>query len=127
MPPDPNHAPSVLTGIVQAVNARGLKLGGRWFNYSRFSPVARPEVGQTVRLELDGTFIRVLEHDPETGAVPAQDPDTQEATGPSRERVITRLACLKAAAAFLAPRLTSEEGELVVLAEVLEDWVLRAP
>lgn len=41
-----------VTGEVEATNEKGCKVDGRWFNYSQFRDVPRPEVGQTVSLEV---------------------------------------------------------------------------
>jgi hypothetical protein len=49
------------TAEVEATNERGIKLAGRWFNFSQFHQVPRPEVGQLVRVTLQkGRFISGL-------------------------------------------------------------------
>jgi hypothetical protein len=54
------------TAEVEATNERGIKLAGRWFNFSQYHQVPRPEVGQLVRVTLQkGRFIsglKVLTH-----------------------------------------------------------------
>ena len=47
MHPNPEQAQTQFSGIVQVVNARGLKLGGRWFDYARSS--AGPHVSSLER------------------------------------------------------------------------------
>jgi hypothetical protein len=44
--------PEVLRGVVEATNERGIKLGGRWLNYSQFRQVPHPEAGQEVEVEV---------------------------------------------------------------------------
>jgi hypothetical protein len=46
------HPTQTVTGEVEATNEKGCKVDGRWFNYSQFRDVRRPEVGQTVALEV---------------------------------------------------------------------------
>jgi hypothetical protein len=45
-------APEVLRGVVEATNERGIKLGGRWLNYSQFRQVPHPDTGQEVEVEV---------------------------------------------------------------------------
>jgi hypothetical protein len=42
-------------GLVEAVNATGLKIGGAWVNVSRFHPVTLPESGAHVRMKVRAT------------------------------------------------------------------------
>jgi hypothetical protein len=44
--------PEVLRGVVEATNERGIKLGGRWLNYSQFRQVPHAEAGQEVEVEV---------------------------------------------------------------------------
>lgn len=41
-----------ITGPVEAANDKGIKVDGRWLNYSQFHQVDRPEVGQVVELDV---------------------------------------------------------------------------
>lgn len=50
----------VVRGVVEATNDTGLRMDGRWYNYSRFAAVPRPEVGQAVELALKGRFVTGL-------------------------------------------------------------------
>lgn len=79
----PRPAPSleVITGEVAAVNDYGINVLDRWFNFSKFVPVERPEEGQYVRLEIkSGKWISRLdilsggELDEAEGALPFPDP-----------------------------------------------------
>src|SRR6266487_4238547 len=82
----------IIEGIVEAANDRGIKVGGEWRNASKFHPIDLPDRGARVRLELDNKgFIRTLQV---LDAAPA-------ANSSDRDRVITRLTVLKAAAHFL--------------------------
>ena len=42
----------MLRGVVEATNERGIKLDGRWLNYSQFRQVTRAETGQEVEVEV---------------------------------------------------------------------------
>ena len=44
--------PETLRGVVEATNERGIKLQGRWLNFSRYREVPHPEVGQEVEVEV---------------------------------------------------------------------------
>jgi hypothetical protein len=45
---------TIVTGTVEAVNERGVKLNGAWLNFGKFAEVARPEAGQTVAVTVRG-------------------------------------------------------------------------
>ena len=78
-------------GVVESVNATGLKIAGAWVNVSRFKPVELPEAGAHVRLKVDSKgYIVALEH-----LSQPMPPKTK------RDERITRLAVLKAAAEFV--------------------------
>ncbi len=96
-------------GIVESVNATGLKIGGAWVNLSRFHPVELPESGAHVRIKVDSKgYIVDLEN-----LSPEKTPTVLSA----RDDRITRLAVLKAAANFVG--LMSQTRE-----EVKSDHVL---
>jgi len=123
---------STFTGRVAHVNAKGLKLEGHesWMNVSRFAVgVVIPEKGAAVTVTLDkGGFIRAVA--PADGAeppTPAPLPVAGGSSGPSdKDRTITRLAVLKAAAEFAASRSALKSGEVLKIAESWERWVLRS-
>ena len=49
---------TTLTGVVEHVNERGIKLNGGWLNVSKFHPVALPMRGARVALTVkDGRWI----------------------------------------------------------------------
>src|SRR2546425_12217021 len=95
-------------GTVASANGRGVKLAGQddYFNFSRYAdpPIAAPRRGQRIRIGLDADgYIRELQIlvNTSAGAAPAAE----------RDRTITRLAVLKAAANFLGLMAqTREEG-----------------
>jgi hypothetical protein len=96
-------------GTVEAVNTKGLKIGGAWVNVSQFHPVELPEAGAHVRLDVDSKgYIKTLE---------VLGERTRETAGLSRDDRITRLAVLKAAAEFVGRMGTNRE-------EVRSDHVL---
>lgn len=121
--------PTSITGTVASVNPKGVKLDphGEWFNYSRFAAdLVPPERGQTVTLTMDRQgFIRSVET-AETG--PGATLANRTAPGASsvaRDRTITRLAVLKAAAEFGAARPSLKSGDVLAIAESWERWILR--
>jgi hypothetical protein len=106
-------------GVVEAVNATGLKIGGAWVNVSRYHPLALPESGAHVRLKVDAKgYIVDLEN-----LSPAQTP----ADLSGRDERITRLAVLKAAAEFVGlwgqTREEVKSDHVLVLAERWLRWV----
>jgi hypothetical protein len=110
------------TGVVKAVNDKGIRLEGEleWRNYSKWAEAFDPPTpGQSVAVKLDGKgFVRdvaVLDS-------PTDAPQTHEA---SRETAIIRQTCLKASAAFCASRIDLKSADLFALAERMEKWVLR--
>jgi hypothetical protein len=124
---------SVVVGTVRSVNDRGLKLDGydSWFNVSRFAVgVVLPERGETVACTLDKAgFLRCV--GPADGATPTAPPvrggsDAATAAAPStKDRTITRLACLKAAAEFGAARPNLKSGDVLAIAASWERWITR--
>jgi hypothetical protein len=98
------------TGRVVSVNPKGLKLDGHddWYNVSKFATdVILPERGETVTVVVDGK-----------ARAPRQSPA-------DRERTITRLAVLKAAAEYSASKPESKSGDVLKIAESWEKWILR--
>jgi hypothetical protein len=48
-------------GMVESSNDKGIKVNGRWLNYSQFPQLARQQVGDTVELEVErDRFINAL-------------------------------------------------------------------
>jgi hypothetical protein len=113
---------TTLSGRVEAVNDRGIKLGGDWLNVSRWRPLELPAVGATVTAVVDIkgflTSVTVLEQAPATPAVV------------SRDATITRLAVLKAAAYFCGQRATVDENvrstDVLKIATAWLAWVDQA-
>lgn len=124
---------STFGGVVRSVNEKGLKLEGHdsWLNVSRFAVgVVMPERGQSVSVTVDKAgFIRsvtVLDGPaPIRGGSDARI-DAQGRSAPSeKDRTITRLACLKAAAEFAAGR-DLKSGDVLRIAASWEQWVTRS-
>jgi hypothetical protein len=118
-------APDTITGRVVSVNPKGVKLDGRaeWFNFSKFAPdLVPPMRGETVSLTLDRQgFVRAIEatggpQEPATGRLHA---------GVQKDRTITRLAVLKAAAEFAARMPNASSSDVLKVAEAWEAWVNR--
>jgi hypothetical protein len=112
----------VVEGAVENTNDHGIRVAGEWRNVSKFHPVDLPARGARVRLELDPKgFIKslaVLDAAPTTNLSP---------TSTVRDRTITRLAILKAAANFLGLMSQTHEGvksdHVLVLADKWLAWV----
>lgn len=115
-----------LTGRVVCVNDNGLKFegAGEWCNVSKFATgVVLPAKNETVTVTLDKSgFIRSISG--------ADAPLPRVAGGsdvPStKDRTITRLAVLKAAAEFAASKPESKSTDVLKIAASWEQWVLRA-
>ncbi len=106
----------VVEGIVEASNERGLKVSGEWRNRSKFHPVDLPDRGARVRLALDTKgFIKSLQI---LDAAPS-------ASSATRDRTITRMACLKAAATFAASKCLGGSAEVKSsdVLRIAESWV----
>jgi hypothetical protein len=102
-------------GVVESVNATGLKIGGAWVNVSRFHPVDLPETGAHVRLKIDSKgYIVQLSSSAETPAVVS-----------ARDDRITRLAVLKAAAQFAADRADIRSADVLRIADSWLKWILE--
>ncbi len=142
-----------LRGVVEATNEKGIKIGERWVNYSQFRQVPRPDPGQEVEVELDrGRFINALTVVGGAGGGPALD-EPEELTGDAfeglasdpapalraqraatptatarpadRNTEIRRLALLKAAAEYAAPRPDMAAGDVLAVAILWEAWVIE--
>jgi hypothetical protein len=138
-------------GRVEQTNEKGLKVDGRWFNWSQYSRAStRPQEGDDVELEVArGKFINdahilgsggqgTLELDdedpsadgapaPRTGAVGVRPGPTARAAPPAtpnadRNTEIRRLALIKAAADYAAAR-ALDADEVITLAARWEEWV----
>jgi len=105
-------------GLVEAVNANGLKLGGAWLNVSQFGPkLELPDAGAHVRLSVDSRgYIKTLEVLDQV--IPRGNDQTS-----SRDERITRLAVLKAAARFAADRQDIKSADVLTIADRWLQWV----
>ena len=87
-----------VAGTVESVNPKGIKLNGEWHNISKFAQdVTIPSRGEFATLTLDKSgFVRSVET---SGGGGGSAPTSQPS---QKDRTITRLAVLKAAAEFAA-------------------------
>lgn len=103
-------------GVVESVNATGLKIGGAWVNVSRFHPVTLPDAGARVRLKVDSK-----------GYIVDLDNLSPAPTLTNKDERITRLAVLKAAAEFVGlwgqTRDEVKSEHVLVLADKWLKWV----
>lgn len=105
-------------GVVERTNDTGIFVAGDWRNFSRFKTVERPSRGDHVRLELDPKgFINRVEV-LEAAAARASSPFAGD-----RSQTITRLAVLKAAAAFAASREGVKSADVLAIADRWLEWV----
>jgi len=122
-----NSIEGVVTGRVRSVNEKGLKLEGHddWLNVSRFAVgVVLPERGAAVACTLDKAgFLRSVEVIADLPPTVAGASDAPAALT-TKDRTITRLAVLKAAAEFAASR-DLKSGHVLSIAASWERWVNR--
>jgi len=118
-----------VSGRVVSVNPKGVRLDTHdgWLNFSRFATdLVPPERGQLVTLTLDRQgFVRTVDV-ADAGASPICR-SAPGATTAQRDRTITRLALVKAAAEFAAARPSLKSGDVVKIAASWERWVTREP
>src|ERR671924_75529 len=120
-----------IKGTVEKVNPKGIRVDGRWFNYSKYIEEEIPEVneGDKVKIDVKGDWImrfKLLSRESleENKRENFQMPKLRKET--DRQVVITRLACLNTATEILklyAKPITSKN--LFKVAEELESWVWR--
>jgi hypothetical protein len=110
--------PALVEGVVEARNHTGIRVNGDWRNISKFRPIDLPDVGVRVRLGLDAKgFITTLEV---VEGVPAVAVSTPIGV---RDRTISRLSVLKAAAAFGASRPDLKSADVLRIADAWLAWV----
>jgi hypothetical protein len=120
-----------VSGVVRSVNDKGIKLEGQetWLNVSKFAVgVVLPERGASVTCTLDkGGFLRsVSAADGSAFSLPRVAGGSDAPPSPStRDRTITRLAVLKAAAEFGAARPSLKSGHVLAIAASWERWINR--
>lgn len=109
-----------VSGTVEAVNPKGVKVNGEWMNWSKWAEdPTPPERGQHVTLTLDKAgFVRSVETDG-AATTTAQQPAGQ------KDRIISRLAILKAASEFAASKPEAKSTDVLKIAEAWEAWVYR--
>lgn len=72
-----------ISGQVESVNEKGIKLGGAWYNFSKFNKVLTPRRGDQITLTVEnGKFITEVTFVPPTPQ-PAQTPTAQSAPTPA--------------------------------------------
>jgi hypothetical protein len=111
-----HQQPLTIEGLVEAVNDRGIRVHGDWFNVSQFRPVPLPEQGTMVRLEIrPNGFIKSLE-------VIKNVVESPTASSTARDERITKLAVLKAAASFAAQR-DIKSADVLKICDLWLEWV----
>lgn len=113
--------PMTVEGVVEAVNERGIRIHGDWFNVSQFRPIKLPEQGSMVRLEVQPKgFIKTLE------IIKATPENGTPALLSNKDERIARLAVLKAAAGFGASRPDCKSADVLRIADAWLEWVERS-
>jgi hypothetical protein len=118
-----------VSGVVRSVNDKGLKLDGydSWFNVSKFAVgVVLPERGAMVTCTLDKSgFLRAVALSDGSAPLPVRGASDAPVAPNTRDRTITRLAVLKAAAEFGAARPSLKSGDVLAIAASWERWITR--
>jgi hypothetical protein len=118
----PNGTTTTITATVEAVNERGIKVNGGWLNVSKFHAVALPMRGALVTLEVQGG--RWIQRcDVLDGQDAPSGPERSGQPRVDRDRTITKLAVLKAAAAFAASRAVAKSLDVLTVADNWLHWV----
>jgi hypothetical protein len=111
----------VLTGRVEARNAKGILVAGDWRNVSKFAPMDLPPIGAMVRAAVDSKgfllSLEVLDQEP-------PPPDRRASAELGRHEDLRRLEVLKAAAAFGTSRPDLKSGDVLRIADSWLLWVL---
>lgn len=113
-----------ITGPVQAVNERGVRVAGAWYNVSRYHAVALPLKGAHVALSVKGSWIEALEVQDGPQQAPVA-PEAASAPPVARERLIARESALRAAVDFLASRGDAKSPDVLRVAASFEAWLTR--
>ncbi|GBD38170.1 hypothetical protein HRbin37_00415 [bacterium HR37] len=121
-----------IKGTVEKANARGIKLDGKWYNYSKFMEEDIPKVSEGDRVEVDisGDWIKgvkILSHRPSELVEDRESYFTEKRKRDlERQIVVTRLACLNTATEILKSHARPIKAKsLFRVAEELENWVWR--
>jgi hypothetical protein len=118
-----------IAGRVSAVNDKGIRLENEdgWLNYSKFAVgLVAPSKGEEVSVTLDkGGFVRAIVPTDGAAATPATAVGGKSPAPTGKDRTITRLAVLKAAAEFSASKQASSSSDVLLIAAAWERWVLR--
>ena len=110
-----------VSGTVESVNPKGIKLNGEWHNISKFAQdVTIPSRGEFATLTLDKSgFVRSVET---SGGGGGSAPTSQPS---QKDRTITRLAVLKAAAEFAASRPEAKSSDVLKIADLWYAWAVQ--
>ena len=109
----------VVEGTVEAVNERGVRIKGNWYNVSKFRAVELPSVGARAALDIDtkGFILDVKMLDGSLPAPSSSEPRLEPATN-------LRLEVLKAAAAFCgAKAAASSDVKSTDVLKIAESWL----
>ena len=110
---------TMLEGLVEATNERGIKVKGEWLNKSQFRPLTLPDVGAAVRVRTDVKgFIQSLE---------VLDDDDKAVEIVLPEPTAMRLTVLNAAAIFGASRGDLKSADVLKIADLWLAWVEGSP
>jgi hypothetical protein len=134
-------ARQTVRGEVEAVNDKGVRIAGQWWNFSRYHAVPHPY--RDARVEVTVTegsnWIEALVVIEDSKGVPvrhqpAPEPTAQDAhsepqrpSAPSsaRDALIARQVALKAAVAYCSAREAAKATDILPLAASFEAWLTR--
>lgn len=129
-----------VVGQVEATNDKGVKVDGQWHNYSKFAAaeaLAPAQAGQWAEISIDSSgFVRslvVAQKSPTPAATDEPAPidsyeevmSSVEHTALSKDALIVRQTCLKAASEFAVNRPDVKSSDVLKIAECWERWVWR--
>jgi hypothetical protein len=117
-----NTSTSIVEGVVEGANDNGIKVKGEWLNRSQFNALELPAKGSYVRAQVDARgYLKSIET-----VAAGTNSRTSE-----RDRTITRLAVLKAAADFMGHLGSAREqvkaDHVLAVADRWLEWVEREP
>lgn len=123
-----------ISGQVESVNEKGIKLGGAWYNFSKHHTVPAVTKGQSVTLDIEGgKWINGLTVNGATSALapqatqaapaPSTHPKSEKYSAAPDETTALRLECLKIASAHMASRNYESASDITDLANVYVEWV----
>ena len=134
------NAPQTIRGEVEAVNEKGVRIGGAWYNFSRYHSVPSPyrdELVEPTVPEGEPWIERLVVLEDSKGCTVLHQPEADPAPdlprgGPQqplqprgcRDRLIVRQTALKCAVTLAAGKPDVSSADVLKVAERFAAWVL---